>query len=144
MGPLAGKISGSVATPRFTTAVLTAFAMLALALAATGLVGALSYDVAQRRREIGVRAALGATRSDVVWMIVREGLAATAAGLAVGMLLATWLTRAMASALFGITPLDMVAFSAAPLLLLAVAGVACLIPARRAVAADPLEALRAD
>ncbi len=144
MGPLVTKLSGSVAAPRFTTAVLTSFAMLALALAATGLSGALSYDIAQRRREIGVRTALGATRGDVVRMIVREGLTATGVGLVAGMLLAILLTRAMASALFGVTPLDVVAFSAAPLLLLVVACVACLIPARRAVAGDPVDALRAE
>jgi putative ABC transport system permease protein len=144
MAPLAAKVSGSVAAPRFTTAVLASFAMLALALAATGLSGALSYDIAQRRREIGVRTALGATRGDVVRMIVREGLTPTGVGLLAGMLLATLLTRAMASALFGVTPLDVVAFSAAPLLLLVVACVACLIPARRAVADDPVDALRAE
>jgi predicted permease len=144
LGPLEGKIAGSVAAPRFTTAVLAAFAVLALALAATGLAGALSYDIAQRRREFGVRAALGATRSDVIRLIVREGLAATGAGLVGGILLAAWLTRAMAGALFGVTPLDPVAFAAAPLLLLVVAGVACLGPARRAAHGDPVDALRAD
>ena len=77
-------------------------------------------------------------------MILREGLTATGVGLVAGMLLAAWLTRAMASALFGVTPLDPVAFSAAPLLLLVVACVACLVPARRAVADDPVDALRAD
>ncbi len=144
MGPLASKLSASVAAPRFTAAVLTAFAILALALAATGLSGALSYDIAQRRREIGVRTALGATRGHVVRMILREGLTATGAGIAAGVLLAVLLTRAMTSALFGVTPLDLVAFSAAPVLLFAVACVACLVPARRAVADDPVEALRAD
>ena len=144
MGPLSGKIAASVATPRFTTAVLGSFALLALALAATGLSGALSYDIAQRRREIGVRQALGATRGDVVRMILREGLTATGVGLAGGMLLAALLTRAMASALFGVTPLDLVAFSAAPLLLFGVACLACLVPARRALADKPVAALGAD
>jgi putative ABC transport system permease protein len=144
MGPLAGKLSASVAAPRFTAAVLVLFAILALALAATGLGGALSCDIAQRRREIGVRTALGATRGDVVRLVLREGLTATGAGLAAGMLLAALLTRAMASALFGVTPLDLVAFSAAPVILLAVACVACLVPAQRALAGDPLDALRAD
>jgi ABC-type antimicrobial peptide transport system permease subunit len=144
MGPLAGKISGSVAAPRFTTAVLAAFAILALALAATGLGSALSYDIAQRRREFGVRSALGATRSNIIRLIVREGLGATGAGLVAGMILAAWLTRAMAGALFGVTPLDPVAFSLAPLLLCVVAGVACLGPARRAAREDPIAALRAD
>jgi ABC-type antimicrobial peptide transport system permease subunit len=144
VGPLDDKISASIAGPRFTTAVLLAFAMLALGLAATGLYGALSYDVAQRRREIGVRTALGATGGDVIRLVLREGLAPTAIGLVAGVLLATLLTRAMASALFGVGPLDPVVLSAAPVLLLAVAFVACLIPARRAIADDPLDALRAD
>lgn len=144
MGPLDAKISASVAHPRFTTAVLTGFAVLALALAATGLYGGLSYDIAQRRQEIGVRKALGATGSDVVRMILREGLTPTGIGLVCGVLLATLLTGAMASALFSVRPLDLVAFSAAPLLLLLVACVACLVPARRAAAEDPLDALRAE
>jgi putative ABC transport system permease protein len=87
---------------------------------------------------------LGATRGDVVGMVLREGLTATVVGLMAGLVLAAWLTPAMASALFGVTPLDVVSFSAAPLFLLAVAGVACLVPARRAAADDPLDALRAD
>jgi putative ABC transport system permease protein len=144
MGPLAGKLSASVAAPRFTTTVLASFAILALALAATGLAGALSYDIAQRRREIGVRTALGATRRHVVRMILREGLTATGVGLAAGLLLAALLTRAMAGALFGVTPLDLVAFSAAPVILFAVACVACLVPARRAVADNPVAALGAE
>lgn len=144
MGPLATKISASVGGPRFTTAVLMAFATLALALATTGLYGVVSYDVAQRRREIGVRAALGATRRDLLRLIVRDGLTATGVGLAAGMLLAALLTRAMASALFGVAPLDVVAFSSAALLVLAVACVACAIPARRALAIDPAAALRAE
>ena len=144
MGPLDQKISASIAGPRFTTAVLMVFAMLALVLAATGLYGGLSYDIAQRRREIGVRTALGATRGDVVRLILREGLTPTGIGLAAGVLLAMLFTRAMASALFGITPLDPVAFSAAPVLLFVVACVSCLIPARRAIADDPVEALRAE
>jgi putative ABC transport system permease protein len=144
LGPLADKLSASVAAPRFTTAALSSFALLALALAATGLAGALSYDIAQRRREIGVRAALGATRGDVVRLILREGLTATGLGLGAGVLLAAALTRAMAGALFGVTPLDPVAFVAAPVILVVVACVACVIPARRAVSQDPVEALRAD
>jgi putative ABC transport system permease protein len=144
MGPLADKVAGSVAAPRFTTAVLTSFAALALGLAATGLFGALTYDIAQRRREIGVRMALGATRGDVVLMVLREGLTASGTGLVAGMVLAALGTRAMAGALFGVTPLDPVAFAAAPLILFGVACLACWTPARRAVATDPVDALRAD
>jgi predicted permease len=144
LGPLTAKISASVGEPRFATFVLVAFAVLALVLATTGLYGVLSYHIAQRRREIAVRAALGAKRSDIVKMVLREGLTTTGIGLAVGVALATFATRAMANALFGVTPLDAVAFSAGPLLLFVVVCVACLIPARRAVGIDPAEALRAE
>ncbi|MPY90763.1 MAG: FtsX-like permease family protein [Luteitalea sp.] len=144
MGPLAAKISASVGAPRFTTFVLVVFAALALALAATGLYGVLSYNIAQRRREIGVRAALGATRGDLVRMVLREGLTVTVIGLVVGVVVAAFATRAMASVLFGVTPLDHVAFAVAPLLLLVVACIACLIPARRAAGIDPADALRAE
>jgi putative ABC transport system permease protein len=144
MGPLAAKISASVGEPRFATFVLAAFAVLALALASVGLYGVLSYNVAQRRREIGVRAALGATRGDVIRMVLREGLVVTMLGLAIGIVVAGFAARAMASVLFGVTPLDHVAFTLGVLLLLVVASAACLIPARRAAAIDPAEALRTE
>jgi len=144
MSPLATKVSASVDEPRFATLVLAAFASLALALAVTGLYGVLSFNIAQRRRELAVRAALGATRRDLVTLVMREGLTMTLVGLAAGLALAAALTRMMASALFGITPLDPAAFSIAPLLLVAVACAACLIPARRALAIDPGEALKAE
>jgi putative ABC transport system permease protein len=144
LGSLTAKISASVGEPRFATSVLVAFAALALVLATTGLYGVLSYNVARRRREMAVRAALGAGRGDIVKIVLREGLTTTVIGLVVGVVLATFATRAMASALFGVTPLDTVAFSAGPLLLFVVACVACLIPARRAVGIDPAEALRVE
>jgi putative ABC transport system permease protein len=144
MGPLASKISASVGDKRFTTFVLVAFAVQALALATTGLYGVLSYNVSQRRREMGVRAALGATRGDLIRMVVREGLIVTAIGLALGIFVAAFAARAMSGVLFGITPLDRTAFSLSALLLFVVAGAACLIPARRAAAIDPAEALRAE
>jgi ABC-type antimicrobial peptide transport system permease subunit len=116
VGPLRSKISASVSEPRFTALLLAAFSGLALALATTGLYGVLSYTVAQRRREIGLRAALGATRGELMAMVLREGLTTTVIGLAVGVVTATFATRAMASGLFGVTPLDTVAFSVGPLL----------------------------
>jgi putative ABC transport system permease protein len=143
-GPLAAKISASVGEPRFATFVLVAFAVLALVLATTGLYGVLSYNIAQRRREIAVHAALGAAPRDLVKMVMREGLTTTVIGLAAGVVLATIATRAMASALFGVTPLDIVSFVTGPLLLLMVACVACVVPARRAVGIDPVEALKTD
>lgn len=144
MGPLETKISASVAEPRFATFVLVAFAALALALAATGLYGVLSYDIAVRRRELAVRTALGATRRDLVMMVLRDGLTTTAIGLVVGVALAVVATRAMASVLFGVTPLDGIAFAAGPLLLFGVACAACLISARHATGIGPTEALKAE
>jgi predicted permease len=144
LGPLTAKISASIGEPRFATFVLGAFAALALGLATTGLYGVLSCNIAQRRQEMAVRAALGARRGDIVTMVLREGLTTTTIGVAAGMALASLATRVMTSALFGVTPLDIVAFSAAPLLLFLVSCVACLIPARRAAGIDPAEALKAE
>ncbi|HWB17926.1 MAG TPA: ABC transporter permease [Vicinamibacterales bacterium] len=144
LGPLGSKISASVSEPRLTTLVLAVFAGLALTLAATGLYGVLSYSVAQRRREIGVRAALGATRGELVAMVLREGLGVTAIGLVIGVTVAAFTMHAMANVLFGVAPLDVVAFTMAPLLLVVVAVAACLVPAWRAATIDPRSALNAE
>jgi putative ABC transport system permease protein len=124
--------------------VLVTVAVLALALASIGLYGVLSYSVSQRRRELGVRAVLGADRGDLIRLVLREGLVVTSAGLIVGLLAAVALTRLMEDLLFGVTPLDAVSFATAPLVLLAVAIAACLLPAGRAAATDPAVALRSD
>jgi putative ABC transport system permease protein len=141
---LSRRVAESVDQPRFATAVLVTFALLALALASIGLYGVLSYNVSQRRRELGVRAALGAARGDLVRLVVREGLGATTLGLAAGLVAAAALTRLMQSVLFGIGPLDLVAFAVAPALLVPVAIAACLIPAQRAARTNPLDALRSE
>jgi putative ABC transport system permease protein len=104
----------------------------------------LSYGVSQRRRELGVRAALGAAPRDLVSIVVREGLATTAIGLSAGLVAAALLTRFMQSALFGVQPLDAASFVAAPIVLMAVAAAACVLPAGRAAATDPAEALRSE
>jgi predicted permease len=142
--PLSAMVSASVEQPRFATMVLGAFAALAVALASVGLYGVLSYGVAQRRRELALRAALGARRADLVGLVLREGLLVTIAGAALGLVAATGLTRWMQGVLFGVTPLDAVSFAFAPLVLLPVAVAACLLPARRAGATDPAIALRGD
>jgi predicted permease len=144
VGPLAKRVSASVSQPRFAAAVLAAFAGLALSLAAVGLYSVLSYGVSQRRPELGVRAALGATRADLMRLVAVQGLGLTAVGLALGLAGAAALTRLMTRVLFGVAPLDAVAFGAAALTLFCVAAAACLIPARRAAAADPAAALRSE
>jgi putative ABC transport system permease protein len=141
---LASRRSASVGQPRFAAATLAAFALLALTLAATGLYGVLSYNVSQRRREIGVRSALGAPQGRLIGLVLRQGLLVTGGGLALGLAAAVGLTRLLTSLLFGVTPLDAVAFTTAPALLLGVALVACLAPARRAAAVEPTEALRSE
>jgi predicted permease len=141
---LSQRVAESVDEPRFAMTILVSFALLAVVLASVGLYGVLSYGVSQRRREIGVRAALGASRAVLVRMVVRDGLAPTIVGLAIGLAAAAVLTRLMQGALFGVTPLDPIAFAAAPLLLVPVAVVASLLPATRAAATDPAEALKCE
>jgi ABC-type antimicrobial peptide transport system permease subunit len=141
---LASQVEHSVGEPRFAAFVLVAFASLALLLAATGLYGVLSHGVEQRRREMGVRLAVGATRFSIVTLVLRQGLAVTGVGLAIGLAGSAAATRLMEGVLFGIQPLDIVSFAVAPAVLLAVAAVACLLPARRAATTDPVIALRAE
>lgn len=142
--PLADRLSASVAQPRFAMTVLVAFALTALALASIGLYGVLSYAVSQRRRELGVRAALGASRGHLLRLVIGEGLSVTIIGLSAGLAAAAAVSRLMRSALFGITPLDPVSFAAAPAILLFVALGACLLPALRATRSEPKEALRCE
>jgi predicted permease len=144
VAPLSSRVSASMGQPRFAAAVLAVFAIVALALAATGLYGVLSYQVLQRRREMGVRAALGASRGRLVALVIREGLTVTVAGLVLGLGVALIFTRLMRGLLFGVRPLDAPSFLAAPLILLIVAVLACLVPARRAARVDPAEALRSE
>jgi putative ABC transport system permease protein len=142
VGPLSARVSSSVSQPRFAAAVLAAFALLALALAAVGLYGVLSYNVSRRQREIGVRAALGASRLDILRLVISQGLGVTVAGLLLGVAGAAGVTRLMQQLLFGVAPLDPMTFVAAPLVLAVVALAACLVPARRAARTDPAVALR--
>ena len=136
-------VAGAVARQRFSMLLLAIFAGLALALAAVGIYGVMSYSVAQQTREIGIRMALGAKRSDVLKMTVKEGLKLVAVGLVVGLVAAFLLTRVMASLLFGISATDPITFISISLALLAVALLASYIPALRATRVDPLIALRA-
>jgi predicted permease len=141
---LSSRVAESVERPRLAVIVLAAFAAFALALAAVGLYGVQSYVVSQRRRELGMRAALGAERRDLVGLVLREGMARTVVGIALGLGGAAGLTRLMQGALFGVGPLDGVSFVVAPVVLLVVAAAACLLPAHRAASIDPAEALRCE
>ena len=141
---LDSQVSASVAQPRFAAAVVAGFAALAVLLSAIGLYTVLAYMVSRRAREIGVRTALGASRLNVVGMVCREGLSVATIGLALGLAGAAIGTRFMRSLLFGVEPLDAIAFVSAPAILLAVAAIACLVPARRATATDPTVALKSE
>jgi predicted permease len=127
---------------RFQTSLLTGFSVVALVLAAVGIYGLIQYSVATRTQEIGVRQAIGAESGHIVRMIVGEGLALSLIGVALGLVGAWWLARSVSSLLFGVTASDPSTFAAVSVLLTAVAVVACYVPARRAVAIDPIVALR--
>jgi putative ABC transport system permease protein len=135
-------IGRELSTPAQSTAFLSAFALLALLLASLGIYGVLSYAVTQRTGEIGVRMALGATVGEVLISFARRGLALTLAGLAIGLGLAAIAARSMTGLLYGFQPDYLPTATAVSLVLLAVAALACLIPARRASRVDPVVALR--
>lgn len=135
-------ISRSVSGPRTRSVALTTFGGLALLLAIVGVYGIMSYAVTERTHEIGVRMALGAQHSNVLWMVIREGMLLAAAGIAIGVGGALALTRFLQSLLFEIKPTDAVTFAGVTILLAAVSLTACYIPARRAMKVDPMVALR--
>jgi putative ABC transport system permease protein len=132
----------SLAQPRFTTTLLGLFATLALLLATIGIYGVISLLVTRRRQEIGIRMALGARRGSILQMILKRGMVLAAAGLAIGLAGALWLTGALTSLLYGVTRFDAFTFAAAPALLAGVALLACVVPAARAARVNPVVALR--
>jgi putative ABC transport system permease protein len=140
--PLTGYLSDSVADRRFTTLLLGFFAALALLLASVGIYGVVAYGVAERRREIGIRTALGARPADVLGLVVKGALRLASVGMVAGAAVALGLSRFLASLLFGIGPSDPATFGGVAVLLSAVVLAACVIPARSALRVDPNSALR--
>ncbi|MGB9402822.1 MAG: ABC transporter permease [Candidatus Acidiferrales bacterium] len=127
---------------RYPSYLIGGFAVLALILAITGLHGLISYSVIQRTREIGIRVALGAQREDILRLILRQGLGAVFIGVAIGIAAALGLTRLMTSLLYGVKPSDVLTYASVAFVLMFVAIVACVVPARRATRVDPMVALR--
>lgn len=136
------RIGGQLAADRMIAGLLTILGGAALLLAAMGVYGVIGYSVAQRSREIGIRMALGAERTDILKLIVGQGLTLVAIGTVVGLLLSLALTRAVATLLFGISATDPLTFAVVALAMMAVGLLACYLPARRATKVDPLVALR--
>jgi putative ABC transport system permease protein len=135
-------VGDSVAQPRFNTMLITAFAALALALAMIGVYGVMSYSVARRTHEMGIRFALGARAGDVLRLVVQQGMGLTLAGLGLGLLVALAATRLLMSLLFGVGPFDALVYLQVATVLAAVALLACYLPARRAARVDPMVALK--
>ena len=142
VGPMREMVAHSMARTSFTMLLLVIAALVALLLGAVGIYGVISYVVGQRKREIGVRMALGAQKRDISRMVLREGLTVTLTGVAIGLAFALAVTRLMIALLYGVTPTDPATFVAVPLLLAAVSLFASWMPARRAAAVDPQEAIR--
>ncbi len=135
-------LSRAQARPRFLTLLLTLFSVVALAIATVGIYGVVSYSVARRTKEFGLRMVLGAQSGDVLGLVMKQGAGMIAIGVAFGLVLALFLTRLMASLLFGIAPTDLATFASVTAVLFGVALAACYIPARRATRVDPIQTLR--
>ena len=144
MDTMDAALAGSIATERLMTALLIAFAFVALVMAAAGLYGVIAYSVARRTQEIGVRMALGADARAVVRLVAREGLRFTAAGMIAGTAMAAAVSRAMRTLLFDLSPADPITYAAVLAVFAVVACAALVVPARRALRVDPLTALRAE
>jgi putative ABC transport system permease protein len=137
-------VDDATAESRFYLVLLTAFAAIALSLAAVGIYGVMSYSVSRRTHEIGIRIALGADPWSVLGIVVRQGLSLAVIGAGVGLVVAFAFTRLMRGILYGVAPTDALTFLSVTAVLVGVAAVASLVPARRATRIDPLDALRSD
>jgi putative ABC transport system permease protein len=135
-------LSRAQARPRFLTLLLSLFSGVALAIATVGIYGVVSYAVARRTKEFGLRMVLGAQGADVLGLVMKQGAGMVAIGIIVGLATAFALTRLMASLLFGVTPTDLPTFTGVTVLLFVVALAACYMPARRATRVDPIQTLR--
>jgi putative ABC transport system permease protein len=144
INPLDAEVRNSIAEARFRAQLIGLFAGLALALAAIGLYGLISYTVAQRTREIGIRVALGAAPRQVLLPTLVEGLGVALAGIACGVLAAVFAGRALASFVFGVGTTDPLTLAGVSLVLLVVAATASYVPSRRALNVNPVAALRGD
>jgi putative ABC transport system permease protein len=142
--PMTDVVAETVAQPRFNVTLLSAFAGLALVLAAVGIYGVISYSVAQRTKEIGIRMALGASRRDVLRLVTGEGLRLAVAGVVAGLAGAAATARVLATLLFEVQPTDAGTYAAASAFLVLVALAASLVPAWRATRVAPVSALRAE
>ena len=135
-------VERSLQTPRSLPALIGSLAIVALTLSIIGIYGVMAYYVQQHTRDIGIRLALGAKRSDVLWHILRQGMTLVTSGTVVGLLTALVVTRLMASLLFGVGAVDAVTFISVSVLVLVVAVVACFVPATRATTLEPAVVLR--
>ena len=142
--PMEEVVAGSIARQRMAMILLSILSALALVLAAIGVYGVIAYLAAQRTREIGVRMALGATRSDVLRLVLGQGMRIALAGVGAGIVAALGLTRLLSKVIYGVGAMDPITFAGVTLLLVAVALLACYVPARRAMRVDPTTALRYD
>jgi putative ABC transport system permease protein len=142
--PMTALMKSAVAMRRLSTMILAAFGAVAILIAAVGLYGVVSHNVTERTREIGVRMALGAGSSRILYLFIRQGLTVAVIGTLVGLAGALGLSRWLRTLLFGVEPTDPTTLAAAGILLLIVAAVACYVPARRATQVDPLVALKAE
>jgi ABC-type antimicrobial peptide transport system permease subunit len=140
---MSDRLADSLSKPRLYAVLLGTFAIFALAIAGVGLFGVLSYTVAQRAREIGVRTALGAQVRDIVGLVLGQSLAIAASGIAIGLVLSFWVSRALQRFLYGVTAHDRVSYVVVAAVLLLVAAIASVVPARRAARVDPVKVLRA-
>jgi putative ABC transport system permease protein len=137
-------VADAIAEPRFVTLLLALFTVLALSLAAIGLYGVLGYAVAQRTREIGIRVALGASRGRIARSVILGGIVLALVGAILGFGIAHWGTKVIESQLYGVAQSDGASFVAAAIVLVLAALLACIVPTRRALAVDPMTAIRTD